>query len=77
MFDAHRDDPEFGYRFLADEAREAGEVLQGSVGITALAHFRWRPSYARRMSSATTGIVAAEIVSLEGGAGVSSPGVRR
>jgi putative transposase len=26
LFDAHRDDPEFGYRFLADEAREAGQV---------------------------------------------------
>ncbi|MCO1657119.1 IS3 family transposase [Pseudonocardia humida] len=24
LFDAHRDDPEFGYRFLADEARTAG-----------------------------------------------------
>ena len=24
LFDAHRDDPEFGYRFLADEARLAG-----------------------------------------------------
>jgi putative transposase len=24
VFDAHRDDPEFGYRFLADEARQAG-----------------------------------------------------
>lgn len=24
VFDAHRDDPEFGYRFLADEARDAG-----------------------------------------------------
>ena len=24
VFDAHRDDPEFGYRFLADEARHAG-----------------------------------------------------
>jgi putative transposase len=27
LVDAHRDDPEFGYRFLADEAREAGEVM--------------------------------------------------
>ena len=27
LFDAHRDDPEFGYRFLADEAREAGTVM--------------------------------------------------
>ncbi|MEU1690294.1 IS3 family transposase [Streptomyces hirsutus] len=26
LFDAHRDDPEFGYRFLADEARGAGAV---------------------------------------------------
>src|SRR5581483_3645258 len=26
LFDAHRDDPEFGYRFLADEARAAGQV---------------------------------------------------
>lgn len=26
LFDAHRDDPEFGYRFLADEARAAGLV---------------------------------------------------
>jgi len=24
IFDAHRDDPEFGYRFLADEARNSG-----------------------------------------------------
>jgi putative transposase len=27
LLDAHRDDPEFGYRFLLDEAREAGEVM--------------------------------------------------
>ena len=27
LFDAHGDDPEFGYRFLADEAAEAGEVM--------------------------------------------------
>lgn len=27
LFDAHKDDPEFGYRFLADEAREAGESM--------------------------------------------------
>jgi len=25
VFDAHRDDPEFGYRFLADETRDAGQ----------------------------------------------------
>src|SRR5262245_53715730 len=26
VFDAHRDDPEFGYRFLADEVRAAGHA---------------------------------------------------
>lgn len=27
LFNAHTDDPEFGYRFLVDEAREAGEPM--------------------------------------------------
>jgi putative transposase len=27
LFDAHRDDPEFGYRFLADEVRDGGQAL--------------------------------------------------
>ncbi|WP_286959545.1 hypothetical protein [Arsenicicoccus sp. UBA7492] len=27
LFDAHRDDPEFSYRFLVDEARDAGEPM--------------------------------------------------
>ena len=27
IFDAHRDDPEFGYRFLLDEARAAGQDM--------------------------------------------------
>lgn len=27
LFDAHRDDPEFGYRFLLDEARDAGLAM--------------------------------------------------
>jgi putative transposase len=27
LFDAHRDDPEFGHRLLADEARDAGEKM--------------------------------------------------
>ncbi len=27
LFDAHRDDPEFGYRFLVDEARDAGQMM--------------------------------------------------
>ncbi len=27
LFDAHRDDPEFGYRFLVDEARQIGHAM--------------------------------------------------
>jgi putative transposase len=27
LFDAHRDDPEFGHRLLADEARQVGEAM--------------------------------------------------
>ena len=27
LFNAHRDDPEFGYRLLADEARDEGEPM--------------------------------------------------
>jgi len=27
LFDAHRDDPEFGHRLLADEARDAGQPM--------------------------------------------------
>ena len=27
LFDAHRDDPEFGYRLLADEARHEGQAM--------------------------------------------------
>ena len=27
LFDAHREDVEFGYRFLADEARETGQAM--------------------------------------------------
>ena len=27
LLEAHGDDPEFGYRFLADEAADAGEVM--------------------------------------------------
>ncbi|BCI87664.1 hypothetical protein NIIDMKKI_28700 [Mycobacterium kansasii] len=27
LFDAHRDDPEFGYRFLVEEARDAGHPM--------------------------------------------------
>ena len=36
LFDAHRDDPEFGYRFLVDEARDAGQVMTATDRVAAL-----------------------------------------
>lgn len=32
LFDAHKDDPEFGHRLLADEARDAGEAMSDRTG---------------------------------------------
>jgi putative transposase len=32
LYDAHRDDPEFGYRFLVDEARDAGLMMAERTG---------------------------------------------
>ena len=32
LFDAHRDDPEFGYRYLVEEARDAGEPMVERTG---------------------------------------------
>lgn len=32
LFDAHRDDPEFGYRLLVDEAADAGQVMAARTG---------------------------------------------
>jgi putative transposase len=41
LFDAHRDDPEFGYRFLVDEAREAGEQMAGRTAWKLCSDFGW------------------------------------
>ncbi|WP_280230635.1 hypothetical protein [Nocardia cyriacigeorgica] len=41
LFDAHRDDPEFGYRFLADEAEVAGEPMPGRTAWRNCSANRW------------------------------------
>jgi transposase InsO family protein len=42
IFDAHRDDPEFGYRFLTDEVRDAGfEVCERTVWKICAANGWW------------------------------------
>jgi len=46
VFDAHRDDPEFGYRFLADEVRRGGHVVADETV--------WRHCRANGWHSSTT-----------------------
>ena len=41
LFEAHRDDPEFGYRFLADEARGAGAVMADRTAWRICRDNRW------------------------------------
>ncbi|MGW3492948.1 IS3 family transposase [Streptomyces sp. NPDC001020] len=41
LFSAHREDPEFGYRFLADEARGAGSVMADRTAWRICRDNRW------------------------------------
>ncbi|MGW7529867.1 IS3 family transposase [Streptomyces sp. NPDC054783] len=41
LFEAHREDPEFGYRFLADEARDAGTVMADRTAWRICRDNRW------------------------------------
>lgn len=41
LFNAHRDDPEFGYRFLADEARDAGAAMADRTAWRICRDNRW------------------------------------
>src|SRR3954465_69130 len=41
LFDAHRDDPEFGYRFLVDEAAASGQPMATRTAWAICAANRW------------------------------------
>jgi len=48
VFDAHRDDPEFGYRFVADEVRAAGHTGVGDRTVWRIcAENRWWCRFAK------------------------------
>ena len=53
LFDAHRDDSEFGYRLLAGEARDAGEVMSDRTA------WRIAPATAGSVRSGRSGAGAA------------------
>ncbi|MGY2012158.1 IS3 family transposase [Nocardia gipuzkoensis] len=48
LFDAHREDPEFGYRFLADEAAVNGEVMAGRTAWRICSANRWWSVFGKR-----------------------------
>ena len=47
LFDAHRDDPEFGYRFLVDEAKEAGESMAERTAWRICSELGWWSSHGK------------------------------
>jgi putative transposase len=48
IFDAHRDDPEFGYRFLADEAGAAGQVMAERTAWRICSDNGWWSTFGKR-----------------------------
>ncbi|MEU4345687.1 IS3 family transposase [Nocardia sp. NPDC023852] len=50
LFDAHRDDPEFGYRFLADEARAAGEPMADRTAWRICSQHGWWSVFGKKRS---------------------------
>ena len=48
LFDAHKDDPEFGHRLLADEARDAGEAMADRTAWRIAASNGWWSSFGKK-----------------------------
>ncbi|WP_216912779.1 hypothetical protein [Nocardia noduli] len=48
LFDALRDDPEFGYRFLADEAAEAGQQMASRTAWRICSINKWWSSFGKK-----------------------------
>ena len=48
LFDAHRDDPEFGYRFLVEEARDAGQAMSERTAWAICAQNRWWSAFGKK-----------------------------
>jgi putative transposase len=48
LFDAHRDDPEFGHRLLADEAREAGETMADRTAWRIASNNGWWSAFGKK-----------------------------
>ena len=48
LFDAHRDDPEFGYRLLVDEARTSGVVMSRRTAWRICSENKWWSAFGKK-----------------------------
>ena len=48
LFDAHKDDPEFGYRYLVEEAREAGQPMAERTAWRICSTNQWWSAFGKR-----------------------------
>ncbi len=48
LFDAHRDDPEFGYRFLVEEARDTGQQMADRTAWRICSRQGWWSTFGKR-----------------------------
>lgn len=48
LFDAHRDDPEFGYRYLHEEAADAGEVMSARTAWRLCSAAGWWSTFGKK-----------------------------
>ena len=48
LFDAHKDDPEFGYRYLVEEARDAGQQMAERTAWRICSQNRWWSAFGKR-----------------------------
>lgn len=48
LFDAHREDPEFGYRFLLDEARDAGQPMAERTAWKICSDLGWWSAFGKK-----------------------------
>ena len=48
LFDAHRDNPEFGHRLLADEAAQAGEVMSDRTAWRITSENGWGSAFGKK-----------------------------
>ena len=48
LFDAHKDDPEFGYRYLLEEARDAGQPMAERTAWRICSQNQWWSAFGKR-----------------------------